>query len=69
MFCTSSHFIEHSPLRQGDATTDDDVESGAENEMIQNEVQTHERLWSNTWLVDDAYKTPSKAWQKVKDAL
>jgi hypothetical protein len=37
--------------------------------MIQNEVQAHERLWGNTWLVDDAYKNPSNAWQKVKEAL
>lgn len=45
------------------------VESGAEKEQIQNEVQAHERLWGNTWLVDDAYKSPSSAWQKVKDVL
>lgn len=45
------------------------AESGAEKETIQKEVQTHERLWGNTWLVDDAYKNPSNAWQKVKDAL
>jgi hypothetical protein len=45
------------------------VESGAGNEVIQNEVQTHERLWGNTWLVDDAYKNPSSAWQKVKEVL
>ena len=45
------------------------VESDAENEVIQNEVQTHERLWGNTWLVDDAYKNPSSAWQKVKEVL
>ncbi len=45
------------------------AETGAEKEMIQNEVQTHERLWGNTWLVDDAYKNPSNAWQKAKEAL
>ena len=45
------------------------VESGAEKEMIQDEVQTHERLWGDTWLVDDVYKSPSSAWQKVKEAL
>jgi hypothetical protein len=45
------------------------VESGAEKEMIQNEVQTHERLWANTWLADDAYKIPSNAWKKVKKSL
>ena len=44
-------------------------ESGAEKEIIKNEIETHERLWGNTWLVDDAYKTPSDAWQKVKGAL
>ena len=32
-------------------------------------VQSHERLWGNTWLVDDAYKRPSVAWQKVKQCL
>jgi hypothetical protein len=37
--------------------------------MIQNEVQTHERLWGNTWLVDDVYKIPSNAWKKVKESL
>ena len=45
------------------------AESGAEKETILNEVQAHERLWGNTWLVDDAYKNPSNAWQKVKEAL
>jgi hypothetical protein len=45
------------------------VESGAEKEVIQNEVQAHERLWGNTWLVDDVYKNPSSAWQKVKGVL
>lgn len=45
------------------------AERGAKKETIQKEVQTHERLWGNTWLVDDAYKNPSNAWQKVKDAL
>jgi hypothetical protein len=43
--------------------------SGAEEETIQKEVQAHERLWGNTWLVDEAYKDPSNAWQKVKEAL
>jgi len=45
------------------------VESGAEIDTIRNEVQTHERLWGNTWLVDEVYKNPSNAWQKVKEAL
>ena len=45
------------------------VVSGAEEETIQKEVQAHERLWGNTWLVDEAYKDPSNAWQKVKEAL
>jgi hypothetical protein len=45
------------------------VESGAEKEAIQKEVQAHERLWGNTWLVDDVYKRPSSAWQKVKGVL
>ena len=45
------------------------VESGAEKETIQDEVQSHERLWGNTWLVNDAYKIPSDAWQKVKETL
>ena len=29
-------------------------------------VRSHERLWGNTWLVDDTYNGPSTAWQKVK---
>ncbi len=45
------------------------AESGAAREMIQNEVEAHERLWSNTWLIDDASKNPSDAWHKVKRAL
>ena len=44
------------------------AESGAEKEIIQSKVQAHEHLWGNTWLVDDAYKVPSNAWQKVKEA-
>jgi len=45
------------------------AESGAEKEIIKNEVETHEHLWGNTWLVDDVYKNPSNAWQKVKETL
>ena len=45
------------------------VESGAENNIVKEAVQAHERLWGNTWLVDDAYKNPSEAWQKVKVML
>mgnify|MGYP003628254977 FL=1 len=45
------------------------VESGAEKEAIKNEVQSHERLWGNTWLVDDVYTSPSSAWQKVKEVM
>ncbi len=44
------------------------TERGAESETIKNEIQAHERLWGNTWLVDDAYKKPSNAWQKVLEA-
>jgi len=45
------------------------LESGAEKELIKNEVLAHERLWGNTWLVDEVYKSPSSAWQKVKGIL
>lgn len=45
------------------------VENGAEKETIRNEIETHERLWGNTWLIDDAYKNPSDAWQKVKESM
>jgi hypothetical protein len=45
------------------------VEIGAEKEKVDNEIQVHERLWGNTWLVDDVYKNPSDAWQKVVEAL
>ncbi len=45
------------------------VENGAEAEVINNEVQDHERLWGNTWLIDDAYKSPSSAWQKIKEVV
>lgn len=36
---------------------------------IKEAVQSHERLRGNTWLADDAYKTPSAAWQKVKQCF
>ena len=45
------------------------VESGADTNIIEEEAQAHERLWGNTWLVDDAYKIPNEAWQKVKAIL
>jgi len=45
------------------------VESGAKKEIVAKEIQSHEHLWGNTWLVDDSYKNPSNAWQKVKEAL
>ena len=45
------------------------VESDAEREKIQSEMDTHEHLWGNTWLIDDAYKIPSDAWQKIKAIL
>ena len=45
------------------------VESGTEKDIVEKEVQTHERLWGNTWLLDNAYKSPSRAWQKVKAML
>ena len=45
------------------------VENGSEKETIKNEIETHERLWGNAWLVDDVYKNPSNAWQKVKGSL
>ncbi len=42
------------------------AETEAPSISIREAIQTHERLWGNTWLVDDAYKEPSAAWQKVK---
>jgi hypothetical protein len=45
------------------------AERGAEKEIIENEILAHERLWGNTWLVDNVYKVPSNAWQEVKKAL
>ena len=45
------------------------VERGAEKEVIQNEVQTHDRLLGNTWVVDDSYQGPGAAWQMVKEKL
>ena len=45
------------------------AEKGAEKEILENEIRAHERLWGNTWLVDDVYKGPSNAWQEVKKAL
>ena len=45
------------------------VESGAATNIIAEEAQAHERLWGNTWLVDDAYKVPSDAWQKIMAML
>ena len=45
------------------------AEKGAEKEILENEIRAHERLWGNTWLVDDVYKGPCNAWQEVKKAL
>ena len=38
-------------------------------EVLSEAVNSHERLWGHTWLVDDVFKGPSKAWQVVKDCL
>ena len=45
------------------------AEEGSENEMISSEIQAHERLRGNTWLIDDAPKSLNDAWKKVKEAL
>jgi len=45
------------------------VENGSVKETIKKEIESHERLWGNTWLVDDVYKVPHDAWQKVKESL
>ena len=45
------------------------VETEAPSTSISEAVQGHERLWGNTWLVDDAYKGPSTAWEKVKQCF
>ena len=45
------------------------AETGAPSSSFREAVQSHERLWGTTWLVDDAYKGPSAAWQKVKQCF
>ena len=42
------------------------LQNGADKKEIENEVQSHERMWGNDWLVDDAYKSPAEAWKAVK---
>jgi hypothetical protein len=39
----------------------------AEAEKLNETLEAHEALWTKTMLLDDAYKGPAKAWQKVKD--
>lgn len=41
------------------------VEVGVDEGTIQCKLQDHERQWGHSWLVDDVYKRPLKAWQKV----
>lgn len=45
------------------------AETDAPSTSIREAVQSHERLWGTTWLVDDVYKGPSAAWQKVKQCF
>lgn len=45
------------------------AESDAGNEALRKAMEIHERLWGNTWLIDEVYKSPRSAWQKVKEAL
>jgi hypothetical protein len=42
------------------------AETEAPSTSIREAVRRHERLWGTSWLVDDAYKGPLAAWQKVK---
>jgi hypothetical protein len=42
------------------------VETDADHAIISAAVESHERLWGNTWLQDDAYRVPSEAWGSVK---
>ncbi len=42
------------------------LENGAEKKHLAKEVQSHEKMWGNDWLIDDACKTPGEAWQEVK---
>ena len=45
------------------------AETNATQDDIRKAVNTHERLWGNTWLQDEAYKGPAAAWQVVKGAF
>ena len=45
------------------------AETEAPSTSMREAIQSHERLWGNTWLVDDSYKGPSAAWQKVKKCI
>jgi len=45
------------------------VESDGSPEMLREAIDSHERLWGQTWLVDDVFKGPSSAWKVVKQCL
>jgi hypothetical protein len=45
------------------------AETGAPVTSIHEAIQRHERLWGNTWFVDDAYKGPGSAWEAVKQCI
>ena len=42
------------------------VETDASLEVLREAIGNHERLWGQTWLVDDVFKGPSSAWKVVK---
>jgi hypothetical protein len=45
------------------------VERGANIEELKRRVEIHERLWSQTWLVDEERLAVSEAWGKFKGLL
>jgi len=36
---------------------------------IKNDINNHERLWGNTWLIDGNIKNLSKKWSDFKETL
>ncbi len=45
------------------------VERGANVEELRQRVENHERLWSQTWLVGEEYKSAAEAWKKFTALL
>lgn len=45
------------------------AETDASLDTLSEAIKNHERLWGQTWLVDEIFKGPSSAWQLVKNCI